>query len=326
MNNQELTQYISGIFDPSAKKTLGETGGIKSVYIKPDGVCEVTVMIFNKEKDERAVRIALTKLLKHDLNLPGAIVNIEEFPKERINYLYLGIASGKGGVGKSTVTVNLAKALNELGIKTAIIDSDIYGASIPFILNIKKTPVMGDENEMMIPLQGDGIEVISTEFFMPDDKPLMWRGPMLNKMLTYYFNSVRWDDQTKLILIDLPPGTGDVAIDINRFAPNSKMIIVTTPNLAAAKIAVKAGVGANQMGNEVIGVIENMSYYLNPHSQEKDYIFGQGGGIEVASKLDVKLLGAIPINYEEYQDVVNQEYKMIAQQIIEIMELENVNQ
>ena len=269
MTNQELIKYIGTIYDPSAKKTLEETGGIESAYIKPDGVCEVVVKLVNKEKDEREVRINITKLLKVDLNLPGAVITINEFPKPRPPYIYLGVASGKGGVGKSTVTVNLAKALNNLGIKTAIIDADVYGASIPFILDIKKTPVMGDENELMIPLQGEGIEVISTEYFMPDDKPLMWRGPMLNKMLTYFFNSVRWADDTKLILIDLPPGTGDVALDINKFAPKSKMVIVTTPSLPASKIAVKAGIGANQIGHEVIGVIENMSYYLNPVSKIK---------------------------------------------------------
>lgn len=321
MTNQELIKYIGTIYDPSAKKTLEETGGIESAYIKPDGVCEVVVKLVNKEKDEREVRINITKLLKVDLNLPGAVITINEFPKPRPPYIYLGVASGKGGVGKSTVTVNLAKALNNLGIKTAIIDADVYGASIPFILDIKKTPVMGDENELMIPLQGEGIEVISTEYFMPDDKPLMWRGPMLNKMLTYFFDGVRWADDTKLILIDLPPGTGDVALDINKLAPKSKMVIVTTPSLPASKIAVKAGIGANQIGHEVIGVIENMSYYLNPVSKNKDYIFGQGGGIEVASKLDVPLLGAIPINYEEYKEVVKKEYEDIAKIIIKTMEL-----
>jgi ATP-binding protein involved in chromosome partitioning len=321
MTNQELINQISKIYDPSLKKTLGETGGIESAVIKPDGVCEVVVNIFNKEKDEREVRVNITKLLKVDLNLPGAVVTIKEFPKPRPPYLYLGITSGKGGVGKSTVTVNLAVALNQLGIKTAIIDADIYGASIPFILDIKKTPVMGDENELMIPLQGKGIEVISTEFFMPDDKPLMWRGPLLNKMLTHYFNSVRWADATKLILIDLPPGTGDVAIDINKFAPQCKMIIVTTPSIPASKIAVKAGIGAQQIGHEIIGVIENMSYYLNPVSKEKDYIFGTGGGIEVASKLDVPLIGEIPINYDDFKETVNQEYEKIARQIMKVMDL-----
>ena len=321
MTNHELIEHISKIYDPSARKTLGETGGIESVYIKPDGVCEVAVRIMNQEKDDREVRINLTKLLKQDLKIPGVIINISEFLKPRPKYVYLGVASGKGGVGKSTVTVNLAKSFNKLGIRTGIIDADIYGASVPFILNIEKVPVIGDENELMIPLRGDDIEVISTEFFMPDDKPLMWRGPMLNKLLTYFFESVRWDDETKLILIDLPPGTGDVALDINKFAPKSKMLIVTTPNMAASKIAVKAGLGANQIGHEVIGVIENMSYYLNPQSQEKDYIFGRGGGIEVSNKLGVDLLGEIPINYEQYQTIVAIEYEKIAKKIIEIMEI-----
>ena len=321
MTNQELTNYIGKIQDPTAKLSLAETGGLKSVFINPEGICEVTVTLMNKEKDERAVKVAITKLLKQDLGIPGVKIEINEFPKAAAPYKYLGIASGKGGVGKSTVTVHLARALNEVGVKTGIVDADIYGASVPFILNIKKEPVMGDENEMMIPLRGENIEVISTEFFMPDDTPLMWRGPMLNKMLTYFFNGVRWEEGTQLVLIDLPPGTGDVAIDIHKFAPKSAMLIVTTPNLAASKVAVKAGLGADQIGHEVIGVVENMSYYLNPYSQTKDYIFGQGGGNEVAKKLGVPILAEIPINYETNKQVVKDEYINLANKIKRLMEL-----
>ena len=321
MTNLDLTNYLNQVLDPTAKLTLEQTHGLKSVFINPDGVAEVVVTIMNKERDERTVRLAITKLLKQDLGIPGVKITVNEFTKEGPTYKYLGIASGKGGVGKSTVTVHLAKTLNELGIKTAIIDADIYGASVPFILSIKKEPVMGDENEMMIPLQGDGIEVMSTEFFMPDDTPLMWRGPMLNKMLTYFFNGVRWADSTVLVLIDLPPGTGDIALDVNKFAPKSSMLIVTTPNRAASKIAVKAGLGANQIGHEVIGVIENMSYYLNPYSNTKDYIFGEGGGVEVSKKLGVKLIGEVPINYKTNKPIIKDEYTKIAKEVIKILEL-----
>lgn len=321
MTNQELTNYIGAVQDPTARLPLIETGGLKSVFINPEGVVEVVILLMNKDRDERTVRINVTKLLKQDLEIPGVKLTIEEFPKDEPKFKYLGIASGKGGVGKSTVTVYLAKALNELGIKTAIIDSDIYGASVPFILDIKKEPVMGDENEMMIPLMGQGIEVMSTEFFMPDDTPLMWRGPMLNKMLTYFFNGVRWADDTQLVLIDLPPGTGDIALDINKFAPKSSMLIVTTPNLAASKIAVKAGLGAIQIGHEVIGVVENMSYYLNPANQNKDFIFGEGGGLEVAKKMGVNLIGQIPINYDAMNEAVKAEYHKIAKEVIKYLEL-----
>lgn len=321
MTNQELTKLIGKIQDPTAKLPLAETGGLKSVFINPEGVCEVVVLLMNKDRDERAVKIAITKLLKQDLEIPGVKIEVEEFPKGPAPYKYLGIASGKGGVGKSTVTVNLAKALNKIGIKTGIVDADVYGASVPFLLDIKKEPVMGDENEMMIPLRGQNIEVMSTEFFMPDDTPLMWRGPMLNKMLTYFFNGVRWEEDTKLVLIDLPPGTGDIALDINKFAPKSDMLIVTTPNIAASKIAVKAGLGAMQIGHEVIGVVENMSYYYNYANDQKDFIFGSGGGEEVSKKLGATLLSQIPINYEKTKDQYDEEYIKLANEVKRIMDL-----
>lgn len=321
MTNQELTNYVGTIRDPSAKLTLKETEGIKTVFVNPDGVVEVVVAIKNKEKDERAVKIAITKLLKQDLGFEGVKVEIEEFERTDITYKYLGIASGKGGVGKSTVTVELAKALNRLGFRTGIVDSDIYGASVPFLLNIKKEPVMGDENEMMIPLRGEDIEVISTEFFMPDDTPLMWRGPMLGKMLSYFFNGVKWEDETKLVLIDLPPGTGDIALDINKFAPKSQMLIITTPNMAASKIAVKAGLGAEQIGHEVIGVVENMSHFVNPVNGEKEYIFGHGGGDDVAKKIGTQLLAEIPIRYKDNDNEVEAAYEKLAKEVIKIMEL-----
>ncbi|MBU1020142.1 MAG: Mrp/NBP35 family ATP-binding protein [Firmicutes bacterium] len=240
----------------------------------------------------------IIKLVKIELGFPG--IKIDFFESEFVPVgekpiKYLAVASGKGGVGKSTVTANLAAALIRQGKKVGIIDADVYGASIPNILKIGIKPLSAADDERMIPLEKDGIEVISTEFFMPPEKPLMWRGPMLGKMLIHFFTGVKWQDDIDLILIDLPPGTGDVALDVKTYVPKSKILVVTTPHVNASHVAVKAGIGAQNIGHEVIGVVENMSYYFNTCSKTREFIFGQGGGEEVAKKLGVKLFGQIPI-------------------------------
>ena len=208
---------------------------------------------------------------------------------------YIGVASGKGGVGKSTVTAQLALALSFLGKKVGIIDADVYGPSIPGIFNVDSKPLNQTEDDKMIPHEVLDIEIISTTFFMPKNKPVMWRGPMLGKMLTHYFNNVLWHQDTDIVLIDLPPGTGDVALDIHEYVPRSQMIIVTTPHPNASEIAVKAGIGAQQIGHEVLGVIENMSYLEVDDLHVPQYIFGKGGGFNVSKTLNVPLLGQIQI-------------------------------
>jgi len=151
----------------------------------------------------------------------------------------------------------------------------------------------GADNEKIVPFNKDGIELISTEFFLTPDKPLMWRGPMLGKMLNHFFYDVVWDKEIEYILVDLPPGTGDVAIDIQGLIPDSKMIIVTTPHPSASHVAVKAGFAAEQLKHELLGVVENMSYLS--HNGEELRIFGEGGGQIVADKLKTKVLQSIQI-------------------------------
>ncbi|MDL2292707.1 Mrp/NBP35 family ATP-binding protein, partial [Acholeplasma sp. OttesenSCG-928-E16] len=165
---------------------------------------------------------------------------------------------------------------------------------IPQILNVPKQQVQTDDNEAMIPLVGEGIEVMSVYFFM-GDKPLLWRGPMLGKMLDHFFHGVKWADGTEVVIIDLPPGTGDVTIDVQRMLPQTKVLVVTTPHVNASVVAFKAGTGSIELGHEIIGVVENMSYYVNPVSKAREHIFGEGGGLIVASKLQTDLLAQIPI-------------------------------
>ncbi|HHW79926.1 MAG TPA: P-loop NTPase [Acholeplasmataceae bacterium] len=325
MEKALILEKIGEIIDPTEDKTLKELNSIKNINITKNNIVEVTIELddlLNKD----VIKLAIAKIIKIDLAYPGLKINFTGKEKivEPSKIKYLAIASGKGGVGKSTVTANLAIALRNLGVKVGIIDADIYGASIPFVLNMEIKPLDLNDEGLIIPAKYQDIEIISTEFFMPKDKPLMWRGPLVTQMINMYFSGVIWQNNPDIILIDLPPGTGDIAMDVRERTPKSDMIIVTNPNVAAANIAVKAGLGSKEIGHNIFGVIENMSYYLNLCSKERDYIFGTGGGSLVAEKLKVDLLAQIPIGIPNDNDTIYDQntiqakiYLMIAKKYLE---------
>lgn len=295
---EELKARIEALTDYTLNMTIKESNGLKKLTVGPTGIVDVEVYLGTvKTPDEAKFKLDLIRLVKVELGFPG--VKYQFYPSDLAlpekAVRFIGIASGKGGVGKSTVTANLAIALTRLGKKVGIIDADVYGPSIPNVMQIPILPIEGTDDEKILPFEREGVQVISTEFFMPKDKPVMWRGPMLGKMLTHFFNDVKWDEDTEYILIDLPPGTGDVALDIKNYEPTTKMIIVTTPHLSASHVAVKAGFGAKQLGHDILGVVENMAYFINPVNQQKEFIFGSGGGDDVAAKLDTTVLARIPI-------------------------------
>jgi ATP-binding protein involved in chromosome partitioning len=205
---------------------------------------------------------------------------------------FIAVASGKGGVGKSTVTVNLAVALARLGKKVGIIDADIYGFSVPDMMGIEERPQM--EENTIIPVERHGVKVISMGFFVEDNKPVIWRGPMLGKMLKNFFSEVSWGE-LDYMLLDLPPGTGDVALDVHQMIPQSKEILVTTPHATAAFVAARAGSMALHTDHEILGVVENMAYYQCSACDQKDYVFGRGGGAKLAEELHSELLAQIPL-------------------------------
>jgi ATP-binding protein involved in chromosome partitioning len=208
----------------------------------------------------------------------------------------LAIASGKGGVGKSTVTVNLAVALHNAGHKVGIIDCDVYGFSIPRMMGVEHvTPVIRDEK--IVPVEAHGMRVISVGNFVEGNTPVIWRGPMLSKILEQFLSDVDWGELDYLLL-DLPPGTGDVALDVVRLLPKSNLILVTTPQAVAAGVASRAGQMALKTNQRLLGVVENMSVFVCPHCGEQSAIFGEGGGRALAEELGVELLGQIPLTLE----------------------------
>lgn len=327
-NYNELKANIESLIDKGYNLTLKETGGLVKLTVSPTGVVDVEIALKEISTDlEKDFKIVLIKLVKLELGFPGIktkFIKNEFVPKGEKRIIYIGIASGKGGVGKSTVTANLAYALSRLGKKVGIVDADVYGASIPDIYGISNAKPTGPSEEFMFPPKSRGVEIISTAFFVEKGTPVMWRGPMLGKLLNHFFTGVKWHEKTDYILIDLPPGTGDTALDVQKYAPQTKMIIVTTPHINASSVALKAGLGAVKIGHKLIGVIENMSYYLNPVNKEKDYIFGQGGGKLVSEELKTDLLSKIPISqprddflYEE-DEPNGQIYNKLAEKVIDL--------
>ncbi len=213
------------------------------------------------------------------------------FATGKSNARVLAIASGKGGVGKSTITTNLAVALAQTGAKVGVLDADVWGFSIPRMVGVDRPPnVIGS---MVVPPVAYGVRTVSMGFFVDEDKPVIWRGPMLHKAMEQFLVDVYWGD-IEYLLIDMPPGTGDIALSMSQFLPTGEVIVVTTPQLAAQRVAQRAGAMATKVGQSVLGVIENMSWFELPNG-ERSHIFGEGGGQRLAEKLEVPLLGQIPL-------------------------------
>ena len=204
----------------------------------------------------------------------------------------IAVTSGKGGVGKSSMTANLAAAMTQAGLKVGVMDADIYGFSIPRMLGVDHDPQVIDG--MIIPPVGaSGIKVMSIGMFVPDGQPVIWRGPMLHRALQQFLADVFWGD-LDVLLVDMPPGTGDVAISIAQLLPNSEVLVVTTPQVAAAEVAERAGSIASQTQQKVIGVVENMSYLPQPDGSQLE-LFGSGGGASVSARLTAQLGYEVPL-------------------------------
>jgi ATP-binding protein involved in chromosome partitioning len=203
----------------------------------------------------------------------------------------LAIASGKGGVGKSSVTTNLAVALAQRGRRVAAIDADVWGFSMPRMLGIDRPPTLIDD--VIVPPEANGVALISMGFFAHEDQPVIWRGPMLHKALEQFLTDVHWGEPDYLV-VDMPPGTGDIALSMAQFLPRAEVIVVTTPQPAAQKVAQRAAFMARKVNLSVTGVIENMSWFRCDHG-DAYRIFGEGGGAELAEQLEVPLLGQVPL-------------------------------
>jgi ATP-binding protein involved in chromosome partitioning len=201
------------------------------------------------------------------------------------------VASGKGGVGKSSITANLAIALARRGRSVAVVDADVWGFSIPRMLGVDRPPVVIDQ--MLVPPEVHGVRCISMGFFAHEDQAVIWRGPMLHKALEQFLTDVYWDDP-EYLLVDLPPGTGDISISLAQFLPRGEMVLVTTPQPAAQKVAQRAAAMADKVNLQVMGVVENMSWFTGDDGTRYE-LFGAGGGQALADGAGVPLLGQVPL-------------------------------
>lgn len=270
------------------KDTL--TRDVTAAVMQVDGVTDVTVALGVMSAEQRADLRRLLRGTDAEPSIPfaqpGSLTKV------------FAIASGKGGVGKSSVTANLAVAMAAEGLRVGVVDADIYGFSIPRMLGVDRPPTKVDD--MLLPPEAHGVKVVSIGMFVPKGQPVVWRGPMLHRALQQFLADVFWGD-LDVLLLDLPPGTGDIAISVAQLLPGSQILVVTTPQAAAAEVAERAGTVAAQTRQQVVGVIENMSWLEQPDGTRLE-LFGSGGGAHVAQRLtdltggDVPLLGQVPLD------------------------------
>ena len=319
----QVTRALASVNDPEIHRPITDLGMVKNIEISPDGTVRVDIYLTVagcplRETITRDVTAAVSalegvfrvrveldvmseeqrKALQTQLRGGQAAPEIPFAQPTSLTRVF-AVASGKGGVGKSSVTVNLAAALAASGLSVGLADVDIYGHSVPRMMGVTGRPTQVEK--MIMPPSAHGVKVISIGMFKEGNSPVVWRGPMLHRALQQFMTDVFWGD-LDILLLDLPPGTGDMAISVAQLLPSAELLIVTTPQLAAAEVAERAGALATQTHQRIAGVIENMSYLVCPHCGEHTDVFGSGGGDAVATALTritgtpVSLLGEIPID------------------------------
>ncbi len=301
---------LESVIDPELRRPVTELEMVRDVTVEPDGSVDVTIALtvagcplrssFQDQVQQHvgavdgvtAVRLAFDVMSPEEKtalttrlrgNRPAKSPQLD--PRTRV----VVVASGKGGVGKSTLTANLAHALARGGEEVGILDADVYGHSIPHMLGIRQRPVVVDE--MIVPPVAWDMRLMSIGFFMDENSPIMWRGPMLHRALEQFLADVHWGEIDTLV-VDMPPGTGDVAISLGQLLPRAEVLVVTTPQPAAQQVAVRAAQMAEKLGMRITGVIENMSWLVGTGQE----IFGAGGGQRLAEEVGASLLGQVPLD------------------------------
>ena len=316
VTQDQVREALRSVNDPEIGRPIEDIGMLRDIEVLDGGLVRVHVLITIEgcplkdritsdvtealaplEGVER-VDVALSPMSEEQRASLVATLRGGAAPQQQPTFFtgsdttVIAVASGKGGVGKSSVTVNLACALAAEGYRVGVLDADVWGFSVPRMIGVTGQPV--GFNNMILPLESHGVKVISMGFFVPEETPVIWRGPMLHKAIEQFLGDVYWGD-LDFLLADLPPGTGDVSISLASFLPGASMLVVTTPQEAARKVAERAGKMAERTNLRPLGVIENMSWFACPHCGERTSIFGAGGGQEAADTLGVPLFAQVPL-------------------------------
>jgi len=312
-SRETVLEALRGVEDPELRRSIADLGMLGEVVVDGGRVsvaikltvagCPLKAEIQTRVTDAllelpgiEGVRVTMDAMSdeeRHAMRSGLAGATVKESPFDQASSTeVIAIASGKGGVGKSSITANLAVALAEQGRSVGLLDADVYGYSIPRMMGVQRPAVMVDD--LIIPVDSLGVRVMSIGFLTEEDSPVIWRGPMLHKALTSFVTDVYWDSPDYL-LVDLPPGTGDVPISIGQLLPTASLVIVTTPQMAAQRVARRAAAMAERVNLDVIGVIENMSWFVAPDTGARYEVFSGGGGPRLAEELGVPLMGEIPL-------------------------------
>src|SRR5213596_1639151 len=313
---EQVTEALEAVIDPELRRSIVELGMVRSIEIGAEGHVEVVVSLttpgcpirshFQQAVAENVGRLdgvsgvavgfdVLSDCEKSDLQQKLGRNRLPEGALAQVKNV-ICVASGKGGVGKSTVTANLAAALSLEGYAAGALDADVWGYSIPRMLGVSGRPRVSEQRKILPIEAAGGVSVMSIGFFVEDDAAVVWRGPMLHKAIQQFLEDVDWGSLDYL-LIDLPPGTGDVSMTLAQLLPQAKMLLVTTPQPAAQRVAHRAAEMAAKFDLQILGVVENMSGFTTPDG-DRFAIFGEGGGQLLADELDVPLLGKIPLQEE----------------------------
>ena len=311
---EQITEALQGVIDPELRRNIVELGMVRSVQVSDDGRVDVVVSLttpgcpirshFQNAVAERvgalegvtAVGVDFDVLSNEEKGRIQQTLGRQRLPEGALAQVknVVCVASGKGGVGKSTMTANLAAALQAEGQAAGALDCDVYGYSIPRMLGVNSKPEVNAQRKI-VPLTGpQGVKVMSIGFFLEENAAVVWRGPMLHKAIQQFLEDVDWGELDYLLL-DLPPGTGDVSMTLAQLLPQAKILIVTTPQPAAQSVARRSAEMAGKVDLELLGVIENMSAFTGPDGQRVT-IFGEGGGQLLADELDVPLIGKVPLS------------------------------
>jgi ATP-binding protein involved in chromosome partitioning len=300
----EVIAVLRGVMEPAQHKDIVTLQMVKSIQIRDGSVSVIIALAVAatplRAAIEKDVREALTKLpgvIAFDVKFEPAAAPAARQPEKPgipgVKNL-IAVASGKGGVGKTTVAVNLAIALKNMGATVGLLDADVYGPNVPVMLGTTEQPKMLDE-KTIIPIQAYGVKMISMGLLNPGDKPLVWRGPMLHSVMQQFLRSVRWG-QLDYLVVDLPPGTGDVQLSLIQSVAVSGAVVVTTPSVVALADVRKAVEMFRQVNVEILGIVENMSYFACPHCNGKIDVFGHGEGEALAKMFELPFLGEIEID------------------------------